>query len=107
MTRTQQLDAVIASSGISVTPYATPRDGIVAFTVDGYEGLPKIRLRRMHFDLTEYEATVLEDQMQIHAVNPVYRLITNEKWSVIVPLDEATAGDLAAEGSVQHPCAGR
>ena len=97
MTRTQQLDAVIASSGISVTPYATPRDGIVAFTVDGYEGLTKDTFTPEHFDLTEYEATVLEDQMQIHAGDPVYRLITNEKWSVIVPLDEATAGDLAAE----------
>ena len=97
VTRTQQLDAVIAASGISAASYASPRDGIVAFTVDGYEGITKDSFSADQFDLTEYESTVLSDQMKILAGEPVYRMITSEKWSVIVPLDEATAETLAAE----------
>ena len=94
MTRTQQLAAVIEDSGIEVTSYQAPRDGIVAFTVDGYENLTKESFTPEHFDLTEYESTVLSDQMQIRAGDPAYRLITSENWSVIVPLDEATAENL-------------
>ena len=94
VTRTQQLAAVIEDSGIEVTSYQAPRDGIVAFTVDGYEDVTKESFAPEHFDLTEYESTVLSDQMQIRAGDPAYRLITSENWSVIVPLDEATAENL-------------
>ena len=94
VTRTQQLAALINESGIEAVSYAAPRDGIVAFTVDGYEGVTKDNFTSEHFDLTRYESSVLADQMQISAGDPVYRLITNENWSVIVPLDDATAESL-------------
>ena len=97
VTRTQQLDAVIAESGIEVESYVTPRDGIVAFTSDGYEGLTKDTFTAEHFDLTRYESMSFNDQMKVSSGEPVYRLITSEKWSVIAPLDETTAKDLAED----------
>lgn len=94
LTRTQQLDAVIKESGIKVQSCKASRDGIVAYTVDGYENVTKDSFTPEHFDLTEYESTTLSDQMKIRSGDPVYRLITSENWSVIVPLDEATADTL-------------
>lgn len=94
ITRTQQLSSVIEDSGIEVTSYKAPRDGIIALTVDGYENITKDTFTPDNFDLTQYENTVLSDQMQISAGDPVYRLITDESWSVIVPLDEETAESL-------------
>lgn len=94
-TRMAHLDAVIESSGQEVASYTTPRDGIVAFTVDGYESLSKEDIKKENFDNTEYESTVLSDQMKIKAGDPVYRLITSEDWSVIVPLDKETAEQFA------------
>lgn len=96
-TRTQHLDAVIAASGIKVASYASASDGIVVFTVDGFEGLTRDTFTADNFDNTEYEITVLSDQMKIHAGDPVYRLITSEDWSVIVPLDAETAESLAED----------
>ena len=93
-TRMAQLGAVIAASGQEVSSYTAPRDGIVAFTVDGYESLTKEDITADNFDNTEYESRVLSDQMKISAGEPVYRLITSEDWSVIVPLDEETAQQL-------------
>lgn len=90
-TRMAHLGAVIEASGQEVASYTTPRDGIVAFTVDGYESLTKEDISAENFDNTEYESTVLSDQMKISAGDPVYRLITSEDWSVIVPLDKETA----------------
>lgn len=96
-TRTEQLSTVITESGLEVASYAAPRDGIVAFTVDGYESLTKDTFTAENFDRTKYENTVLEDQMKISAGSPVYRLITSEDWSVIVQLDRETAEQLEAD----------
>ena len=93
----EHLGAVIAVSGQEVSSYTTDRDGIVAFTVDGYEGLTKDTVHAENFDNTEYESTVLSDQMKIEAGDPVYRLITSEDWSVIVPLDKETAEQLISD----------
>ena len=96
-TRMEHLGAVIAASGQEVSSYTTDGDGIVAFTVDGYEGLTKDTVQAENFDNTEYESTVLSDQMKIEAGDPVYRLITSEDWSVIVPLDKETAEQLISD----------
>ena len=93
----EHLGAVIEASGQEVTSYTTDRDGIVAFTVDGYEELTKDTVQTENFDNTEYESTVLSDQMKIEAGDPVYRLITSEDWSVIVPLDKETAEQLISD----------
>lgn len=96
-TKMNQLDEIIASSGQEVTSYATGQDGVVAFTVDGFESLTKDSFTAQNFERSEYESTVLADQMQISAGDPVYRLITDEDWSVIVQLDRETAEELKAE----------
>lgn len=101
VTRTQQIDSLIQNSGMEVTTGTSPRDGIVAFTVDGYEGLTKDTFTKENFDTTKYDSFQLSDQTKVKAGDPVYRLITSENWSVIVPLDEATAVSLQ-EDEVSH-----
>lgn len=93
-TRTEHLDAVIEASRQDVSVYHSPRDGVVAYSVDGYEGLTKDTFTDAHFDKSTYESTTFSEQMQVSAGDPVYRLITSENWSVIVPLDEETAKEL-------------
>lgn len=96
-TKRAQLDAIIAETGAQVTNYSSSRDGIVAFSVDGYESLTKDTFTAENFDRSSYENTVLEDQMEVSSGDPVYRLITSEKWSVIVPLSRETAEELQNE----------
>lgn len=96
-TRMQHLDAAVSASSLNVTSYASEKDGIVAFTVDGMESLTKDTFTDENFDNTEYENTVLSDQMEIDAGDPVYRLITSEDWSVIVRLDKETAESLTKD----------
>ena len=93
-TRMSQLDAVIAASGQEVTSCQSAADGIIAFSVDGYESLTKDTFTDENFDRSKYESMQLSDQMQVNAGEPVYRLITSEDWSVIVPLSKETAEDM-------------
>lgn len=96
-TRTEHLDAVIAASSEDVSSFQADRDGIVAFSVDGYESLTKDTFTSDSFDRSDYENTVLSDGTYINAGEPVYRMITSEDWSVIVPLEKETAEALAED----------
>ena len=96
-TKRAQLDAILRETGAQVTNYSSSRDGIVAFSVDGYESLTKDTFTAENFDRSSYENTVLEDQMEVSSGDPVYRLITSEEWSVIVPLSRETAEELQNE----------
>lgn len=97
LTRMDQLGEAIAASGLEVSSYTAQTDGILTFTVDGYESLSKDTFTQENFDRSKYESTVLADQMAIASGDPVYRLITSEDWSVIVPLDKETAEQLRAD----------
>ena len=93
-TKMDHLGAAIAASGQEVVSYASQQDGIVAFTTDGYESLTVDTFTAENFDRSAYESRTLSDQMEIQAGDPVYRLITSEDWSVIVPLERETAEEL-------------
>lgn len=95
--RMEHLDAVIEASGQKVTSYKASQDGIVAFTVDGLESVTKDNFVADNLNSTNYEAAVLSDQMKISTGDPVYRLITSEDWSVIIPLEKSMAEQLLAD----------
>ncbi len=94
-TKTEQLDAVINKEGLDAVSYSSERDGIVAYTIDGYEGLTSENFTEEDFDRTTYESTTIEDQTRVSLGSPVYKLITDEDWSVIVQLDDETAEELS------------
>lgn len=93
-TKVEQIGAAIEASSLEVTSYATQKDGIVVFSVDGYESLTKDNFTAEHMDRSKYESTKMSDQMKVKSGDPVYRLITNENWSVIVQLSRETAEKL-------------
>lgn len=93
--RNIQMDALIASSGITATSYPSTQDGIMVLTYDGYESLTEKDLNESVFDKGSYEAVQLSDQMEVKAGSPAYRLVTSENWDVYVKLDKDTAKQLS------------
>ncbi len=94
-TRTEQLDALIAQSGDNIQVYSAARDGIIVLTFDGEEGLTKENFTEEDFDRSNYQSTMMEDNMEIQAGNPAYKLVTSENWSVVIPLEDDMAKELA------------
>lgn len=84
--RSAQLDSIIAgTSGVQV--HAADSDGILYYSVDGMEDLT----------VDTFEVKDLERQTAARAVNPeerysagdpAYRLIRDESWSVLIPLED-------------------
>lgn len=94
-TRTVQIDAIIAQSGGGASVYTSVRDGVMVLSVDGYESITEESLTSEMFDRGNNQTSYLEDQMKIKAGDPLYKLITSEKWYVYFLLNEETVRDLA------------
>lgn len=96
-TKTKKIAAQVEASGTSAVSYPSTSDGIVSFTVDGYESVTKESFTEEQFDRSQYESIVFSDQMKIKSGDPVYKMITGEKWSVLVKLPEETAQNMESQ----------
>ena len=79
----------------------TDTDGIVVYSVDGMEDMTADDVRLSDFSKTNYKRTNLRMKDSVSANDPVYKLITSEEWSLIIPLDTKTATELADSSTVR------
>ncbi len=96
-----QLDAMAEQSGNGVEVYTAASDGIVVFSTDGYESVTLDNITADVFDKDNYESHGLKNNTKVKAGSPVYKLIKNDVWSVVIPLDEETAEELQEKKSVK------
>lgn len=90
----------LSGSGVNIITYSyAPVTGIVAYWVDGYEDLKAQDVTAEILDPKNHSYE--KNQMltnSLTAVNdPVYKLSTNENWSVVISVDAARGAALQAE----------
>ena len=76
-------------------------DGIVLYSKDGYEGRTVDSLTTEDFDQNSYHETDLKTQNSVNTGDSLYTLITDEKWSLVIPLSEKQAAKLADRTAVR------
>lgn len=94
------LDELLAANSSLMLSKSTD-DGIIVYSADGYEALKQEDVTLKTFDRTTYHANDFYDNMKVTAGDPVYKLITSENWSVVVPISEKTAEVLKGKRSVR------
>ena len=69
------------------------RTGFVSYVIDGYENYTENAITPDLFNNNNYEATTLLNSKHVNNGDSAYKLVTNEKWCVYIPLTatEATA----------------
>lgn len=77
-----------------MTLHATQDDGIAVFSVDGMEALTKDTVTPEHLKKENYVRTEFRNNTQIRAGDPVYKLVTDEDWTLVVELSADTAKSL-------------
>ncbi len=88
-------------SGVSLTVFDAARDGIILYSLDGYEDLTPENVTPDMIRKTDYSVTSLEkENTRISAGDPVYKLVTEDSWSLIILLDEEAEEELSGESSV-------
>lgn len=76
-------------------------DGIILYSMDGYEGKTVDTLTSADFDQNAYQKVNLKTDEAVESGQEVYTIITDEAWSLIIPLTERQASDLADRTSIK------
>ncbi|WP_165443971.1 HlyD family efflux transporter periplasmic adaptor subunit [Lachnoclostridium sp. Marseille-P6806] len=82
----------------------TAETGIVVYSTDGYEGrsFDSVTAEDLSPDTAAaYSRTVLENNQLVSVGDPVYKLCTDENWSVVIAADEERAASLLEDGYVR------
>lgn len=74
--------------------YAT-EPGLLQYYIDGYEDLTLDTYSSEDFDSSSYEKTSLRTTDKITSGSPVYKVITSDKWNLVLPIDDDLAEKLA------------
>ncbi len=68
---------------------STSDSGIILYSTDGYENLSLTTINKNSFDKADYEKTSLKTGDIISSNSPIFKLVTDENWSVVCMIDEA------------------
>lgn len=86
--RVVQLNALLENEAIEgLEVYQAVDDGIIQFSVDGFEGMSMTDLKNTHIDKLDYKKTELTNNTKVTNGTPIYRLITGETWNLVFKLD--------------------
>lgn len=96
----QNMEALNSTGSGIVNLCRSPQSGIISYSVDGYEGLTAETITQENFD-QEYQKNNLIGNELVTQGDPVYKLSTNENWSIIIPVTRARAIELEEAEYVQ------
>lgn len=77
------------------------QDGIVLYSTDGYENKTVDTLTAEDFDQNAYHETDLKTHDSVSAGTDLYTLVSDENWSLMIPLSEKQAVKLADRTAVR------
>lgn len=82
-----QLNTLIENGNTQgLTVHTAPEDGIVEYSIDGYEDLELKDIKDEHLSKENYKRTDYTDNMKVKTGDPLYKLITSEEWTVVIKL---------------------
>ncbi|MCR5097573.1 MAG: hypothetical protein K6B14_01340 [Lachnospiraceae bacterium] len=71
--------------------YKAKRPGLVVYSIDGYENVNTKNFTAELFDSSKLNVTNLRSREKCAANEAAYKLITSEKWNMVIPIGEETA----------------
>lgn len=67
---------------------ATGKTGYAVFHIDGYEELTTEDINASMFDQAKYEKNRIENNQLVEKDQPVCKVVTDEKWSLVIPINK-------------------
>lgn len=101
LSNSNMLDSVGSITSGNVNLCTSPLSGIVSYWVDGYETLTADGITEAVFDETTYQKTQLMGTELVAVQDPVYKLSTDENWSIVIPVEADRAQELLEEGYIK------
>ncbi len=76
----------ISTNDLSI--YKTSDIGIIAYTIDNYESITVDNFTASDLDRTNYSYSKVSSEDNVSSNTPIYKLINNETWSIIIQVAE-------------------
>ena len=89
-----EIDAIDTASHGLAEVISASQDGILVLRIDGMEDVTKENFTPEIFDRANYGFTSLQDEMRIEAGNPAYKIVTSERWGIVIHIDHDMASYL-------------
>ncbi len=83
------------------TVYTAAQDGVILYSSDGYEDVTEDTISPDLFDRRSYQKKGFAASRQVTAGDPVYKLITSEDWSILIPLTAEQTVQLAGRETIK------
>ena len=99
--RQSQLEEMKTKYGNDLQIYNAAKDGIIQFYIDNYEDIDADSVTKEMIQKTSYEKTSISNNLKVKRGEPVYKLITSDKWTIVISLDDETAKELAETKSIK------
>ena len=92
--RIAQLEVLLENSE-NITINHTPQEGIVVYSVDGYENVQFKDVDASHIQREDYNPIQIRNNTKINKGDVAYKLVTDENWGVVIALDEKDVEELS------------
>ena len=95
------LEEMQGTSSALVNLCTAPQEGIVVYSTDGDENLQAEEVTSSDFDQKDYQKTGLRLNKTVTSGQPLYKLLTDENWSLVIPLNKKMVTELADKSTVK------
>jgi hypothetical protein len=90
-----------SGSTLSYTKEKALKTGVISYCIDGMETLNAANINHSTF---QKQSSINKQQLQtaqsVHKGNPVYKLVTDDKWSIVVPITKEYYNRLTGKNTV-------
>lgn len=100
-TKTTKVDSLLKIAGKQTEIFQSTVDGVLLLNIDGYEDLTVDTFKKSDFDRSKYQNVIRNDNVQVKKGDPVYKLVSDDHWSVIIPIDRKVSKELKQTGVVK------
>lgn len=101
MNKQSQIQQMNKQMGDALTIYRAADDGVIVYSTDGYENITIDKITEDILNKKNYKKKSFTDNSKITADTAVYKLITNDKWTLVINLDDKTAKELEEKKSIK------
>ena len=100
--KTDQLETMIASGEYpNVTMNTAISDGVIVYSVDGMENISVDKITKEQLNKTNYKNKEFGNNRKLKAGDPVYKIVTSDKWKLLVEISDETKETLQDKTSVK------
>lgn len=94
------LDALMAQTGLNFQQVMAPASGVVSYSIDGYEDMKPEDVSEASFDRSGYVKAITKAGKLIEQSAPVYKLVESDNWSILFPLSEEEAAEYTGKSQL-------